>query len=248
MSMEKAYKLLAIQEGISNNEAKALIDNGLVSAKGEKIVIARALISTNTKFNITKVQKPTIIFEDENLMALNKPATITSENIAKEFGYGLLHRLDKDTSGVLVLYKNEEFRQKAIKEFKNLNVKKTYLAIVKGVVSEEFIVDDPIFTTKTNSGAHSKISPKGKSAISQIYPLMAIGKKSLVKVDIKTGRTHQIRVHLSSRGHAIVGDEKYGQNRAKRMYLHAYYLEILDYVFKAPLDKSFKELGFDILV
>ena len=210
---EKAYKLLAIQENISNNEAKALIDDGLVSVKGVKIKVARELMSENTKFVVQKIAKPVKIYEDENLIAVNKPNFVTSESLKKIFNANLLNRLDKETSGVILLYKNDEFREIAIKEFKNMKVKKTYLAIVNGIVSEDIVIDSPILTLKTKGGAISKISKDGKTAITEVYPLMVSGKKSLVKINIQTGRTHQIRIHLASINHAVIGDEKYGKNR-----------------------------------
>ena len=83
MSEEKAYKILAKQKNISNNEAKELIDSGLVYAKGQKVMIARALMSENTKFSVEEMPKPNVIFEDENLIAINKPAAVTSEKSAK---------------------------------------------------------------------------------------------------------------------------------------------------------------------
>ena len=76
--------------------------------------------------------------------------------------------------------------------------------------------------------------------------LMVSGKKSLVKVRIETGRTHQIRVHLANAGFGVIGDEKYAKSRAKRMFLHSYETEILGLKFKAPLGKSFNEFGFEI--
>ena len=110
--MEKAYKLLAIQEGISNNEAKELIDAGLVSVGGQRVVLARGLLKESAKFKITKLSKPTKIFEDENIIAINKPPFITSEKIAEIFKFPLLNRLDKETSGVIMLYKNEDFQKR----------------------------------------------------------------------------------------------------------------------------------------
>ena len=225
---EKAYKLLAAQENISHNEAKALIDAGLVSARGAKIALAREMLGENTKFSVMKPAKPAIIYEDENVLAVNKPPFMSSENLEKIYKFRLLNRLDKETSGVVLLYKNEEFREAAIAEFKNLRVKKSYIAIVKGIVSEEMKFDEPILTIRTRSGAFSKISPNGKSAFSEVYPLMISGKKSLVKVRIETGRTHQIRVHLSSINRHILGDHLYGfkseNAKISRILLHAYLL------------------------
>ncbi|WP_069637947.1 RluA family pseudouridine synthase [Campylobacter pinnipediorum] len=246
MNQEKAYKLLALQEGISNNEAKELIDSGLVFAKGQKLAIARAMLNINTKFTVQKLQEPKKIFEDENLIAIDKPAFITSEKISEMYKTPLLHRLDRETSGVLLLVKNEEFAKIAINEFKNMRVKKTYVAAVKGIFSEDVLVNEPILTIKGKGGAISKISKDGKEAISRVSPLMVVGKKTLLKVEIDTGRTHQIRVHLASLNAPIVGDEKYGKNRANRMFLHAYSIEILKYKFKSFLPSEFNTLGFEI--
>ncbi|PSM51906.1 23S rRNA and tRNA pseudouridine synthase [Campylobacter blaseri] len=246
MTKEKAYKLLAVQEGISNNEAKNLIDNGQVFAHDKKILIARGLISSKTTFKVLKTKEPKVIFEDDNIVAINKPQFTTSEQIAKKFKFELLNRLDKDTSGVILLIKNKEFQEKAIEEFKHLRVKKIYVAMVDGIVSEEIIIDEPIITLKTKGGAFSKISKQGKNAITKVEPLMISGKKSIVKVTIQTGRTHQIRVHLASINHPIVGDEKYGKGSSKRLFLHSYETEILGYKFRANLDNSFHAFGFEI--
>lgn len=245
--MEKAYKLLALQENISNNEAKNLIDAGVVSAKGAKIGLARALMSEDTKFKITQIQKAIKIFEDDDIIAINKPTFVTSEKLANEFGYDLLNRLDKETSGVVLLYKNTEFREKAIREFRRENVEKTYFAVVQGIVAESSRIDLPISTFKTPRGALSKIDlTHGKNAVTNVFPFLVSGKKSLVKITIETGRTHQIRCHLANAKMGVVGDEKYAKNIAKRMYLHSYEIKLLGYDFIAKLDKSFCDLGFDI--
>lgn len=245
--MQKAYKLLAIQEKISNNEAKALIDMGLVSVSGKRLELARVEIKENSVFKVQKPAKPIKIYEDENIIAINKPAFLISEQIAKDFKFELLNRLDKETSGVLLMCKNDEFKQKVIKEFKENRVKKTYFAAIKGIFADEMEINLPISTLKTKSGAFSKIDQiHGKTAISRVYPFLVSNKKSLVKVEIDTGRTHQIRVHLANAGFAVIGDEKYGKNKASRIYLHSYETKLLDYCFKAPLDKSFGELGFEL--
>lgn len=244
--MEKAYKLLAIQEKISNNEAKELIDLGAVIVDGKKLDIARKELNENTKFVVQKFQEAKIIFQDDFIIAVNKPPFIVSENLAKEFKANLINRLDKETSGVLLMSKNEEFIKKAINEFKNLRVQKEYIALVNGVVKEEMEINDPILTIKTKNGAFSKIDKNGKTAVSFVEPLMIVGKKSLVKISIKTGRTHQIRVHLKSAGFGILGDTKYAKIPDKRMFLHSYKTKIFDYEFIALLDKSFCVYGFDV--
>lgn len=244
--LEKAYKILAISQNISHNKAKSLIDAGLVSANGQKIILARTLLDTNAKFSILKLEKPRIIFEDNNILAVNKPAFVLSSEIEKNFKFPLLNRLDKGTSGVIMLCKNEHFRALAISEFEKMRVKKVYLAIVRGIISENFSLDEPILSIKSQTGATSVISPKGKEALTEISPLMVSAKKSLIKIIIKTGRTHQIRVHLANAGFPIIGDEKYGKNSSKRMFLHSYQTQILSYKFVAPLGDDFNEFGFEV--
>jgi 23S rRNA pseudouridine1911/1915/1917 synthase len=237
--MEKAYKLLAIQEHISANEAKRLIDSGKVFAYDKKIKIARAMMKEGTKFKIMHTQKPKKIFEDENIIVINKPPYITSEEISKLYKTPLLHRLDKDTSGILVLVKNEKWQKKAINEFKNKNVYKEYYAWVSRIVSEPITVDMPLKTIKSKSGAYSKIDKFGQEAITEIEPLIAFNTKSKVKAIIHTGRTHQIRAHLSYINHPILGDEKYGGKKAKRVMLHHHKFKIFDYEFRAEEPKDF---------
>ncbi|BAF70613.1 RluA family pseudouridine synthase [Nitratiruptor sp. SB155-2] len=237
---EKAYKVLAQQLGISNKKAKELIDRGLVYVGDKKVVIARGLIDTDTKFRIKRIEKPEILFEDEKILAINKPAHITSEEIKEDSGYELLHRLDKETSGVLLLVKNEAFRKKAIEEFRKSRVYKEYVAWVEGIVAEPYEIDYPILTIKKDGKAKSRLSAsKGKPAKTYVEPLEIHGKKSKVKAVIETGRTHQIRVHLARTDHPILGDTLYGGKPWKRMMLHAKRIKLFDYEFEAPEPKDF---------
>ena len=229
---EKAYKLLAIQEEISNRAAKDLIDRGVVYSGGKKIALARGEISKNVKFRVEKIDKPKIIFEDKKIMAVNKPCFITTEEIAKNYNEQvLLHRLDKETSGVLLFTKDEKFHKLAVSAFKNREVIKEYVAIVQGKCIESFTVDGPIITIKKGNTLFSKIADEGKDAITHVEPLMIAGKLSKVKVKIETGRTHQIRAHLKSIQIPILGDTQYGAKPYKRVMLHAYKIELLGYKF-----------------
>ncbi len=242
--MEKAYKLLSVQENISHKKAKALIDLGLVSIGGKKLSVARKELPKNTRFSVQKVEKPGVIFEDENILALFKPPFIESYDLLSFFnkGWVLLHRLDKETSGVILLVKeNSEFHLKAKKAFKNRAVKKEYLALAQGIIEEEREINAPILTFKTTK-AFSKISKKGQEAVTIITPLKIINKKTLLKVGIKTGRTHQIRVHLKHINHPIIGDTIYGdsQHSAKRLMLHAHKIALLGYEFEAIPPKEFE--------
>ncbi len=240
MKTEKAYKLLSIQENISNRSAKDLIDKGVVYVGNKKIEIARGELKTDTKFKVKKIEKIKKIFEDDDIVAIDKPAFLTSEEVAKKIGFPLLNRLDKETSGVLLLYKNDEFRERAINEFKNHRVLKEYVAWVEGKIAEEIEINSPILTIKNKKGkAYSKISPDGKEAITFVEPILIEGNKSKIKAIIKTGKTHQIRVHLKSIGFPIVGDVQYGGKPFYRVMLHSSRLEMLHYKFVSNEDKNF---------
>lgn len=236
--MEKAYKLLAEQEGVSNKKAKELIDRGLVYVTDRKVKIARAEMPNNTNFRVEDIEKVKIIYQDEYILAINKPALLDSyelQDAIEEEETVLIHRLDRDTSGVLILARNEEFLEDAIKAFKQRKVKKRYVAWVEGVFYEEIKIDAPIATHKQGGKAFSEINEeRGKPAVTIVKPLEIQGKKSKVEIEILTGRTHQIRVHLASIGHPIVGDERYGSvTRSKRILLHAKALSLLGYAFEA---------------
>ncbi len=243
INMEKAYKILSVQENISHKKAKALIDLGLVSVGGKKLMVARKELPKNTHFSVQKVEKPSVIFEDENILALFKPPFIESYDLVSFFkGWVLLHRLDKETSGVILLVKeNSEFHLKAKKAFKDRAVKKEYLALTQGIIEEEQEINAPILTIKTTK-AFSKISKKGQEAVTIITPLKIINKKTLLKVGIKTGRTHQIRVHLKHINHPIIGDTLYNNESgsAKRLMLHAHKISLLGYEFEAIPPKEFE--------
>jgi 23S rRNA-/tRNA-specific pseudouridylate synthase len=166
---------------------------------------------------------------------------VVSEVLEGEFEAMLLHRLDKDTSGVLILVKNEEFRLKAIEEFKKHRVYKEYEAIVYGHLYEETKIDAPISTEKGKK-AKSKIDKFGQSALTLVEPIAIAGKKTHVKVVIETGRTHQIRLHLAHINHPILGDTMYGGKVSPRMMLHAKRIKLFDYNFIASVPVDFKHL------
>jgi len=238
--MEKAYKLLALQESISNSQAKALIDRGLVYVANRKVTVARGELPVKTTFNVQEIAKAKIIYEDADLLVVDKPAFLNTDEVERQYPDAqLLHRLDRETSGVLILVKDEDYRIKAIGEFKRNKVYKEYTAWVEGQFIEEIEIDKPILTEKRHNKAFSKISTKGKPAHTTVTPVEVVGKYSKVKVVIREGRTHQIRCHLRSVGFPIAGDEQYGGRRAKRVMLHARKVELMGHTFVADEPKIF---------
>ena len=169
---------------------------------------------------------------------------------------GIVHRLDKDTSGLIIVAKNDKAHTKLTEMFKNKEIKKTYLAIVKGKVRKEK------GRIETNIGRDekdkkkmsvSRDEKKGKLAITTYKVIDSNERYSLLDVNIETGRTHQIRVHMKHIGYPILGDIVYGRpdNKIMRQMLHAYKLEFKhpitseEMVLEAQLPKDFVEaLGY----
>jgi 23S rRNA pseudouridine1911/1915/1917 synthase len=161
---------------------------------------------------------------------------------------GIVHRLDRATSGVMICAKTPEALSWLQKQFASRNVKKTYMAVVNGVLNPpEAIIDMPI-GRNPKAPATFRVSVQGKYAKTGYRVLQSNATYSLVELTPETGRTHQLRVHLAHQKHPIVGDTLYNGEKAARLYLHARSLEITipkDHerkVFEAPLPAEFTEI------
>lgn len=203
-----------------------------------------------------------IIYEDKNMLALNKPAGVLVHKIKKEdqektltdwlvahypavkkvgdnpeLRPGIVHRLDRDTSGVILVPKNQEYFGYLKHLFQEHKVKKTYLALVYGKVEKGGVIDKPISIKAGTTKRTVHGGKMTKEAITEYRVREAREVEgnwySLLEVMPKTGRTHQIRIHLSSIGHPIVGDRLYTPSSYRKMnifglerqFLHAYALE-----------------------
>lgn len=155
------------------------------------------------------------LYEDPSCLVINKPAGIAVEEL-KTMGH-LVHRLDKGTTGCLLIAKSDEAREALQKQFKDRTVGKTYLAIVAGVPKETIAtIEAPIGRSLGNRTRMSLFrTGKTRSATTTYAVLSMCPAAALLQCDLHTGRTHQIRVHLSAIGHPILGDETYG-TRASR--------------------------------
>lgn len=198
-----------------------------------------------------------VIYEDSDIIVVNKPKGLvvhpangnwdgtlvnaimaickdSLSGIGGEIRPGIVHRLDKDTSGLLIVAKNDEAHINMSNQIKDRQVKKIYYALVRGIVSEnEATINMPIGRS-TKDRKKMAVTKTGKEAITHFKVLERFNKYTLLEVKIDTGRTHQIRVHLSEIGHPVVGDEVYsnGKNEfgVKGQLLHA---KVLD--FKHPI-------------
>jgi 23S rRNA pseudouridine955/2504/2580 synthase len=200
-----------------------------------------------------------VLMEDECMMAIDKPAGVAVHGgSGVSFGVieqlrrarpastnlELVHRLDRETSGVLLVAKKRSALKNLQDQFRDRETGKTYLALVLGLwPSNKKVIDSPLFKYTVENGVGEgerrvkvvgKDDPNGMRSITLVRVARTVGPYTLLEVTIKTGRTHQIRVHLASQGHPIAGDDKYGdfeQNKIlqkmglKRMFLHAWQLK-----------------------
>jgi 23S rRNA pseudouridine1911/1915/1917 synthase len=162
---------------------------------------------------------------------------------------GIVHRLDRATSGVMICAKSTEALSWLQKQFAQRRTKKTYLAVVKGSMSPEAAIIDMPIERNPKAPATFRVGEQGKPAKTTYRTLVSGKTHSLVELKPETGRTHQLRVHLAHQGHPIVGDTFYGGQPADRLYLHAAELELTILagherkVFRAAVPPEFQELA-----
>jgi 23S rRNA pseudouridine1911/1915/1917 synthase len=178
-----------------------------------------------------------VLFEDDALIVVNKPAGLVVhpsaghpsgtlvngllhhcpdlEGIGGEKRPGIVHRLDKDTSGVLLVAKNDRAHQALSQQFKERSVYKKYFALVAGAVAPASgRIDRPVARHRTERKKMAIVAYGGREAVTLWCVCERFAGATLLEVELKTGRTHQIRVHCQSMGHPIVGDPVYGRRRA----------------------------------
>ena len=216
-----------------------------------------------------------IIYEDNDIIVINKPkgmvvhpgngnpdGTLVNavlnhckdslSGIGGEIRPGIVHRLDKDTSGLIIIAKNDKTHINLSKQIQERSVKKIYTALVKGVIPEDTAtINMPIGRSKVDRKKMA-VRKDGKEAVTHIKVIKRYNKYTLIRVKIDTGRTHQIRVHMAEIGYPVVGDEVYS-NGKNEFNVHGQMLHStsLDFVhpitgkqmhFEAPLPKYFEEV------
>ncbi|KPK42386.1 MAG: hypothetical protein AMJ78_02730 [Omnitrophica WOR_2 bacterium SM23_29] len=250
------YLVNTFPKSISRSHVKKLIDNGKILVNGIKVKVHHKIRPGEKIEVLLEEQpldlKPediplNIIYEDADIIVVDKPPGIATHpgpgiasgtlvnallhhckslSIISEARPGIVHRLDKGTSGVMVIAKNNYSHMELAKQFKERTIKKRYIALVKGNVElDEGVVDLPI-------GRHPRLRQKmavryglSKKAVTEYKVLKRFKDFTMLELNLKTGRTHQIRVHMAYLGHPILGDKKYGaKDEFYRVALHSYVL------------------------
>ena len=258
---------LSDKKNMTRSSVQSIIKSGLVLVNEKKIIKPSFSIKNGNTIKIinsvkseSKFSKLNIIYEDDFIFILEKPAGLIVHHGIKNQGgtlsdyikilfpeiinvgdagrNGIVHRLDKDTSGLIVVAKKNSSYIKMIELFKKRKVEKNYLALIHGHLNKKTgTIIAPIGRNPKNRTKQTLIS-SGKQSITSYKLIKEYEKETLVLVSLKTGRMHQIRVHFSSIGHPIVGDKKYGKknmenNLLKRHFLHANKLK-----FKHPIEEK----------
>lgn len=227
---------------------------------GDKILVVLDFEETCDNIVPTKMDLD-ILYEDAGLLIVNKPPFMPvhpsmdhyEDSLANGVKYyfnsiGLnrkirpVNRLDKNTSGIVVFAKNEYIQECLIKQMKDNIFEKEYIALVDGIIDkQEQIVEAPI-ARKENSIIERCVNPSGDNAITIVKLVKTYDNYSLIKCILKTGRTHQIRVHTSYVGHSILGDNLYGNksNKINRQALHAYKISFIHPITNKKLEITAK--------
>ena len=242
----------------SKNNIKSLLSKEMISVNGKIVTKYNYLLKVNDKITVgakyifSPVGNIKILYEDKNIIVVDKPSgllTVATEEdrdnentlfsiilkyIKKKNSNGRLfvvHRLDKDTSGILLFSKDEKLKDKLQNDWNNIATR-IYYAVVYGKTKEEETLSSYL---KEDDNLVTFSSKEGKLAITNYKRIKCNDDYSLLEIEIKTGRRNQIRVHLKEIGHPIVGDSKYGyKNKSiKRMLLHASKL-----IIKYPIDNQ----------
>ncbi len=268
---------------LSRSHLKKLIEAGAVKVNG-RIVSAHYAVKSGDKINVEWMDlapednRPEdipldIVYEDEDILAVNKPVGMVvhpangnrfhtlvnallfhTQNLSEAGGSerpGIVHRLDKDTSGVLIVAKNNAAHRHLACQFRDHTIGRIYLAVVRGVVQhDEGFCEEPVGRAFINKKKIMIKPAGGKEAATDFRVLKRFKQATLLEVAPRTGRTHQIRVHMRHIGHPVLGDSLYGVSSPLigRQALHALQLTIRhpkteqEMTFKSPLPSDMERL------
>ena len=250
-----------IYKSYNRSTLQKFIENGYMSVDGELVMKPNTKVERGVKLELKVPEglknadlKPETIYEDENVLVVNKPAGLLSEAKGEYCpestlaDYGLVaHRLDRGTSGVIILAKNEKVQKFLKNQFQKRTVHKTYYAVVEGQLKEPAARLELPIMRDLKRPTTFRVDPNGREAQTIYYVSKTDGRHSLVQLQPISGRTHQLRVHMKYLGHPIMGDDVYGGEKAERLYLHAARLEITlpggdRRVFEAKVPECFRDV------
>jgi len=266
-SVTRAYASKLIEAGKVSVNGEVQTKSGYKLRTADEIIIDYDEVAAAV---IPHIDLP-VIYEDDDCVVIDKPdgilthskgmfnpeATVASwlhsrvqaeladQDTGPNNRAGIVHRLDRATSGVMICAKAVSAQVWLQKQFAQRRVKKTYIAVVTGVLEHpEAVIDLPIERDPKKPQTF-RVGNQGKVSTTEYRVLKTDGTHSLVELKPQTGRTHQLRVHLHYLGHPIVGDTLYGGEPAERMFLHARELELTTpgrerKVFESPLPASFE--------
>jgi 23S rRNA pseudouridine1911/1915/1917 synthase len=263
------------QPGLSRSFAARLIQDGDVLVNGQPQTKAGYKVRPSDKIKVGFDEKKAVVFpdieipviyEDDDCVVINKPVGLLTHSkgafnpeatvstwlrarmkAPKGERAGIVHRLDRATSGVMICAKTPEALVRLQKQFSQRKTKKIYIAVVSGVPKESRALVDMPIERNPKQPQTFRVGSNGKSAQTEYQILKTKDQLSLLELKPTTGRTHQLRVHLQHLGHPIIGDTLYGGQPAERLFLHALSLEITlpnreRKTFQAPLPPEFEAL------
>jgi 23S rRNA pseudouridine1911/1915/1917 synthase len=253
---ERLDVVLARELGTARNQIAKLFKQGLITIEGQAVgakLSAKPGMSVEVEQPTVEEQPPApelkVLYEDDDILAVDKPAGLavhlsesgrpqpTVAAFAAEQGVedddlerpGIVHRLDKETSGVLLVAKHPAAKAYLQQLFRERQVEKTYLALVRGRISPaEASINLPIDRSRKQPTKRAVV-PGGRPAVTHYRVIEELPGASLLEIKLETGRTHQIRVHFAHLGHPVVGDDLYGGPNlggSQRQFLHAVRLQL----------------------
>lgn len=223
---------------------KNVMIDGKIPYQSDILLKKGQVVEISKEKKETKIGKIDIIYEDQDFLVVNKPSGMLTISTDKEKNRTLyhmvyeyihskrrrekifiVHRLDRDTCGIVLFCKNEQLRNKIQEDWDNIAVKREYMAVVSGILEKK--KDRLVSYLKENKQNMVYISrdKTGKRAITN-YEVIKENNNSLLKINIETGRKNQIRVQLNEINHPIIGDKKYGNSKGKKLLLCANCLDI----------------------